>query len=160
MFPRRLLVFVLSLYLFWPLAALAENQVQAAERESTTEMTDVLPGSARAVGKDQQNEVLAKAWIYRNQPSVQSPFPEINNPYILFLRFRTIEGDRPIEKGLVACKIEYMNGDRTPARKMELRSGYFVAGIDLQNAGFYSLHIGSKLEDEKKRQFSFNFSIR
>ena len=157
-----LLVIFLALFPLWQLSVRAESHAPGAQDKppDAAESVDILPESARSLGKEEQNDVRALAWLSRNDFAASGPLPDIDSPYLVFLRFRTIEGEVPIEKGLVAYKIEDMSGDKMPAREMDFRKGYFVAGLDSLAPGFYILHIGSKLEDEKKRQFSFDFSLR
>ncbi len=127
----------------------------------TAVQADILPPAAVPLGEQEQNGILAQAWFYRPPASATGSSPDGNRPNaVLFLRFLSVENYLPVEKGLVAYKIENEEAVAPPARKMLFREGYFVADLEPLSRGKYLLRIGSKLEDEKKRQFHFDLTIR
>ena len=126
------------------------------EQEELSEPVEILPADAVLLGQKEENGITAMAWLYRVPASSTSPENVKQFPYLLFLRFLSIENNILIEKGLVAYKLEDRAAVSTPAEKMEFKNGYFVSGIDSPGR-YYALHIGCKMEDEKKRQFKFSF---
>ena len=123
--------------------------------DSLTEPVDILPPGAVLLGEPEENGVVATAWIYRVPSSEALPTDGQVFPYLLFARFLSAESNIRIEKGLAAYKLATLDEERTPARKMEFKNGYFVAGIEASLNRYSTLHIGCKLEDEKKRQFRY-----
>jgi len=124
------------------------------DQEELSEPVDILPTEAVLLGQKEENGIMAMAWLYRVPASATSSENIKQFPYLLFLRFLSIENNILIEKGLVAYKLEDMTGDSTSAEKLEFKSGYFVAGID-SPGGYHALDVGCKMEDEKKRQFKY-----
>ena len=127
----------------------------ASEAESVAEESaapvDILPPGATFLGESEENGVLAMAWIYRT-PMVEGSDTDAQFPYILFCRFLSVDSNIVIDKGLVAYKLESFDDEKTPAKQLEFKNGYFVAGLDSEAAGYSKMHIGCKLEDENKRQ--------
>lgn len=151
-----LLFLLLSLFMAVPgLHAQSPEPENANDTEALTEPVDILPQEAVLLGEQEENGVLATAWIYRVPVSEVLPTNGQQFPYLLFARFLSVENNIRIEKGLAAYKLAAFDEERTPARKMEYKNGYFVAGIDSSAAGYSTLLIGCKLEDEKKRQFRY-----
>lgn len=133
--------------------ALDTETPSAENQEELVEAVDILPTDAISLGKKEENGVLAMAWLYRVPDSAISESSS-KFPYLLFVRFLSVENNILIEKGLVAYKLEGEADKITPAEKMEPKNSYFVAGIN-SPWGYSSLHIGCKMEDEKKRQFEY-----
>ena len=146
-------LFLLAIFAFssvsvaWGLNTEPASPVSA---ETEVEVVDILPKEARLLGEQEENGVLATAWLYRS-PQVQ----EAEFPLILFIRFIGTENNILVEQGLVAYKIEDAEGHRATALRMNFKNGYFVAGLDSIDQASQTLLIGSKLEDEKKRQYRF-----
>jgi len=143
-----------ALFIFFTIsAAWALNPEPASPviTETDSEAVDILPVGARLLGEHEENGVLATAWLYRTPPGQENEFP-----FLLFIRFIGTENNILVEKGLVAYKIEAGDGSREMARKMNFKNGYFVAGLSSMSRVSQTLLIGSKLEDEKKRQYRFS----
>ena len=143
-------------------SAFAQNADPASEEvaEQTTESKDILPADAVLLGKTEENGVLAMAYLYKTPTSELVDTGNQAYPYLIFVRFIGVENNITIEKGLVAYKIEDSSEKRTPATRMELKSGYFVTALETPGRGYFILHIGTKLEDDHKRQYTFNLRIK
>lgn len=137
-----------------------ENQPASSDETlEVSEPVDILPKAARLLGEAEDNGVFATAYLYRATDT--APLESLNEnkyPYLLFIRFVHSESNLRVEKGLVAFKVEdSATGEQTPAVKMELRNGYFVVPLKLKKRRGMMLHVGCKLEDDKKRQYSYPF---
>ncbi|PLX98923.1 MAG: hypothetical protein C0623_10645 [Desulfuromonas sp.] len=125
-------------------------------REAATEI-DILPPGAKLIGEEEDNNVRATAYIYKNRPSAAAIDNMNQFPYLLFVQFFHSGNNTSVENGLVAFKIEDIaEQTKTPAVQMEYKNGYFVAAFDTDRLRGKRLLIGSKLEDEKKRQYSYD----
>ncbi len=153
---------ILSVVVLWlgsPLCSVfAQDQAgeEATPAGEALVESDILPDGAILLGEGEENGIIARAWLYR------APEPsggQQQQATRLFLRFLSAESNVVVEKGLVAFKIEDADGVSTPAFKMEFKKGYFVAGLADLSPGFYILHIGCKLEDDKKRQFRYELTV-
>ncbi len=148
-----LFVFVAGL----PHAATLKTETPPIDgQEELSAPVEILPTAAVLLDQQEENGIMAMAWLYRVPASPTSSENVNKFPYLLFLRFLSIENNILIEKGLVAYKLEDREEVSTPAEKMEFKNGYFVAGIDSPDR-YYALHVGCKMEDDKKRQFKFLF---
>lgn len=133
------------------LAQAVEPSVETAAEEPV----DILPAKAIYLGEKEDNGVIAKAWIYRVPQSELQTVQSNQSPFLLFVQFNAIENNVRIEKGIAAFKLESIEEERTRARKLEFKSGYFVAGLETKAAAYSSILVGCKLEDEKKRQYRY-----
>jgi len=150
-------LFPLVLLFCFFLSFVPEGSAQVAEPvvESPQEQVDIRPTNAIALGELEENGVIAKAWIYRVSSSDLQEKQISPLPYLLFVQFYAVDNKIRIEKGIAAFKLETSDEERTRARKLEFKNGYFVAGFDMKDAGYASLLVGCKLEDEKKRQYRY-----
>ena len=135
----------------------SEVYAQSAEAPVAmpSEPADILPDKAISLGENEENGVIAKTWIYRVPASDLQVNQVMQFPYLLFVQFHAVDNTIRIEKGIAAFKLESFDGERTKARKLEQKSGYFVAGLDSKDIGYPVIMVGCKLEDEKKRQFRY-----
>ena len=129
--------------------------VADTSEEKLTEVVDILPADAVLLGQQEENGVLALAYFYKTPSGAIGAGQGSDLPYLLFLRFIGAENNVLVAKGLVAYKLENGNGHITPAIKMDPKSGYFVAALNKSVRGRFTLHVGCKLEDDKKRQYQF-----
>jgi len=69
-----------------------------------------------------------------------------------------------IEEGLAALKVTDPSGHTSEAMKlMPMPMGMvkgFATGVDLSEKGTYKFEVGSKLGDDKKRQFEFDYTVK
>jgi len=131
-----------------------------AEGEAVVEQ-DILPADAVFLGEGEDNGVRALAYLYKAPAAPTGAATEKTLPYLLFVRFIHSESNVKVEKGLVAYKVEDQDdGYRRAATKMELKNGYFVASLNVERLRGKNLLIGSKLEDDKKRQYSYVLRTR
>ena len=146
------LVFISIFIVFTFSSAWAQTSDPASPASGETEpaVIDILPVDALMLGSQEENGVLATAYLYKTPGDQNGEFP-----YVLFVRFIGSENNILVEKGLVACKFEDTDGNRTSARKMDFKNGYFVAGLNATERRSQTLHVGCKLEDEKKRQYRY-----
>lgn len=157
--------FLLLAILFFSLfctSAWAQNQDSALALDTVeegSEKLDILPENAVLLGEEEENGIIAMAWLYRPEPVSAEAVIDRQLPDLLFLRFLSVENNIAVEKGLVAYKLENMEGIVTSAVKMEFKNGYFVVNLGGVSPGLYVLSIGCKLEDEKKRQFRYELKI-
>ena len=139
------------------------GQVQEAVTEPPAEeeqKIDILPEEAVLLGEAEENGIIAMAWLYRPSAASLEADQGARLPHLLFLRFISVESNIAVEKGLVAHKIEDIEGNAAPAVKLEFKNGYFVDDLSGVAPGKYILNIGCKLEDEKKRQFQYEMVLR
>ncbi|PLX78724.1 MAG: hypothetical protein C0615_03390 [Desulfuromonas sp.] len=158
----RLFVLIVVLFALSSGITAAEEMAStdAAAEEVSETVADILPESAVQIGEGEENGVLAVAYIFSPSEQEPSPISETSLAPVLFIRFLSVESNIGIEKGVAAYKLEDNNGEKTEARRLEYSEGYFIATLDTVSPGAYQLHIGSKLEDEKKRQFVYPLNIR
>ena len=158
----RVLLLTIGLLLFISSTSLYGQGHDAVTEPPPEEdqVVDILPDEAVLLGEGEENGIIAMAWLYRAPAAPVESEQAARLPYLLFLRFISVESNIVVEKGLVAHKIEDMEGIATPAVKMEFKSGYFVDDLSAVAPGKYILNIGCKLEDEKKRQFEYELVIR
>jgi len=152
---RYLFFHVLLIFCFIPFVTTGAALAADPAVETSLEHVDIRPAKAISLGEMEENGVIAEAWIYRVTSS-DLPEKQISPlPYLLFVLFHAVDNNVRIEKGIAAFKLESSDEERTRARKLEFNSGYFVAGFDMKDAGYSSLLVGCKMEDEKKRQYRF-----
>ncbi len=67
---------------------------------------------------------------------------------------------KPIETGTVAVKIKGPKGEEGKPVELMGMDGHFGADVTLAEKGEYEFKVGTKLPDEKKRQFEFKFQAQ
>lgn len=134
--------------------------VAVEANETPAEEVDILPVDAVLLGEEEDNGVSAFAYLYKVTSTDTATSRSSNAPYLLFLRFIGKENNIVIKKGLTAFKLEDYTGTISPAKKMDLKNGYFVSPLEKPKRSYYTLHIGCKLEDDKKRQFRYKIRLK
>ena len=75
----------------------------------------------------------------------------------LMINFTNVESSEAIVKGRAATKVKMADGKESKAFKMMKMDKAFGTDLTLDQDGPYQFRIGTKLQDKKKRTFSFSF---
>jgi len=78
----------------------------------------------------------------------------------LMVTFKEEKGGTAIADGAVAVKVTDPAGGKGEAVKMMAMEGSFGADLTLPKPGRYVFEVGTKLADGKKRQFSFEYTVK
>lgn len=73
---------------------------------------------------------------------------------VMFVNQKTGEA---IDSGSVAVRVINRNGDKSEPVRLMLMEGQFGADVTISGGTMYTLEVGSKLADGKKRQFKFMY---
>lgn len=80
-----------------------------------------------------------------------------NETHHLMVMFADAQTGEPINAGTVAVKVKGPSGEETAPLRMIGMQGHFGTDLALQEKGKYNFTIGTKLNDDKKRQFHFTY---
>jgi hypothetical protein len=73
------------------------------------------------------------------------------------MMFSDVKTGKPIDKGVVALKVQNPAGETLPPVKLIGMGGHFGADITLTEKGKYHFLVGTKLADGVKRQYHFDY---
>jgi hypothetical protein len=75
----------------------------------------------------------------------------------LMVMFSEMKDGKPLTAGTVALKVSPPSGTKGEPRKMMLMGDGFGADVALSAPGTYGFEVGSKLNDGKRRVFTFTY---
>ena len=78
----------------------------------------------------------------------------------LMVDFKEERGGKVVDGGAVAVKVTDPAGGKGEAIKMMAMEGMFGVDLTLAKPGKYILEVGTKLNDGKKRQFRFEYTVK
>ena len=131
-----------------------------AEPSPATESTVVEPilidlSNMKLVGEMTTTGVRASAYIVKITPE-----ENLAASHRVIVTFVNEESAVPLTKGLIGIKHRKLFGDISKPVWMRSTSDQpelFISEISLNKPGTYLFIVGSKLEDDKKRQFTFQY---
>lgn len=65
-----------------------------------------------------------------------------------------------IAKGRAAVKVTGPDGQTGSAITLNLKEGFFRGDLELKKPGLYTFEVGTKLADDKARQFRFTYELK
>jgi hypothetical protein len=103
----------------------------------------------------QQDGVMAMAHLYELGASMAKEGKK--ETHHMMVMFTGTQDGKAITQGTVAVKVAGPSGTKGEPIKMMLMGDGFGANIALPTPGKYTLEVGSKLADAKKRVFTFSY---
>jgi len=171
---KNLLVVTLALGLFLPSAALAmshedkpmEHQMDMQHKMDTgSSMHEKMMekggmdmhGDMMMLGEETVDGVKAMAHL----KDVHEAMSKMNmtQTHHFMVMFMDTAG-KPVDEGLVAVKITDPAGQTGDPIKLMGMQGHFGADVALSQPGKYVFEVGTKLQDEQKRQFEFQYEVK
>ena len=147
-------ILILSIMLFLtPISVVAEDVAQPAVAPAGSVLID-LDGMTR-VGEMTTLGVQAKAYI-----TAVASSPDGDTTHSIVVTFVNEKTGLAVEKALVGIKHRKLYGSTSTPTWMKASNDQpdlFVSDVSLKKRGTYLFIVGSKLEDNKKRQFTFQF---
>ena len=105
--------------------------------------------------KAHQDGVMAMVHLYDISESMAKQ--GMKDTHHMMVMFTDMKESKPIIEGTVAVKIAGPDGVKGEPLKLMLMGDGFGANIALPAPGKYTLEVGTKLADAKKRVFSFTY---
>jgi len=102
-----------------------------------------------------QDGVMAMVHLYDISESMAKQGQK--DTHHMMVMFTDMKDNKPIIEGSVALKVAGPDGVKGEPLKLMLMGDGFGANIALSSPGPYTLEVGTKLADAKKRVFSFTY---
>lgn len=102
-----------------------------------------------------QDGVMAMAHLYDVREAMAKH--GMKETHHMMVMFTDEKSGKPLVDGVVAVKVIDPSGAKGEAIKMKIMGEGFGADISLAAPGKYTLEVGSKLADAKKRVFTFTY---
>lgn len=164
----RKIVITLVLLVTLPLAAQAMQHASGAADmdHSKTDMDHSkmghegtkMQGDMIMVGDAVQDGVKALVHLKDVKDAmVKMGMKETHHFMVMFVDVAT---GQPVESGVAAVKVKRADAKEEETIKLMGMQGHFGADIELTGPGDYRFTIGTKLADDKKRQFDFDFRLK
>lgn len=145
----RLFTILVLLFCFLACPALAEQ-------------TDVTEQSIQISTMKQIGEMTTVGVIATAHIAALDPAKNAGQTHRVVVSFVNEKSKLPLAKGLVGIKHRKLFGDVSEPvwmRSVDNQPELFIADVSLNRRGTYLFIVGSKLEDDKKRQFTFQFQF-
>ncbi|MBE0597057.1 MAG: hypothetical protein IH614_07300 [Desulfuromonadales bacterium] len=78
----------------------------------------------------------------------------------LMIMFMDVKSGKPITEGRVAAKVTLPDGTSGDPVRLIGMDGHFGADIPLKQKGEYTFEVGTRLPDDKTRQFTFKHQLQ
>jgi hypothetical protein len=160
---RGLLIFSLVALFSLPLQGVAQTQMDHGGKGSAghAAMGGKTTSHGNSIMLEEVVESGVKAMVHMNDVSAMMAKMGMKENFHLMVGFTDIATGAPLSEGGVALKITGPGQDKAgePIALMAM-AGQFGGDISLPAKGLYTLEIGSKLADGKKRQFKFQYTMQ
>lgn len=147
---KKLLIPLTALLLSSPLAAVV--QAETGHDMSNMKMATDQASSMQSV---EQDGVMAKPHLADVREAMAKH--GMKETHHLMVMFSDLKTGKPLTEGAAAVKVIDPSGVKGEPIPMMLMGDGFGADISLAAPGKYSLEVGSKLGDAKKRVFTFSY---
>ena len=149
----RIFTILIVLFGFIPAAAFAE--LLPSETSAAVEPARIDLSNMKRVDEMTTAGVLATAYIVAVDPAENR-----DTTHSVVVTFVNEESGVPLAKALVGIKHRKLFGATSEPVWMKSKADQpelFFAEVNLKKRGTYLFIVGSKLEDDKKRQFTFEY---
>lgn len=155
---RHWLVLMIVMMLSLPALALASNccPSEAATGTMNHEQGSMaMNGEMIMLGAEVKNGV--KGMAHLKDVSAAMTKMGMTTTHHLMMMFSNVQSGQSMEQGSVAVKVTTPSGQQLKALKLIGMQGHFGADVTLDETGIYQLSIGTRLDDGKKRIYTFSY---
>lgn len=152
----RKIVITLALLIALPLAAQAMNH-EGMKMSSDMEGMEGMKMSADMIMLPQVVVDGVAATAHLKDVSKAMSKMGMEQTHHLMVMFVNQKTGEAIDSGSVAVRVINRNGDKSEPVRLMLMEGQFGADVTISGGTMYTLEVGSKLADGKKRQFKFMY---
>lgn len=152
----RIVAIFLTAFLLFTVPAFAEQPHVSTSTEG--EPVVYSPDNMASIGSMSAQGVSASAYITALDATSDPAFT-----HLVGVTFSNEKTGVALQKGLAGVKFRRLYGEASEPIWMEMQEqkpGFFVSRMTLKKKGTYLFIVGSKLEDNRKRQFTFQHSYR
>lgn len=114
-------------------------------------------GANKSIMLENTEQDGVMAMVHLNDVREAMAKHDMKETHHMMVMFTDAKTGKPITEGTVAVKVTDPAGVTTEPKKMMLMGDGFGADISLAAPGKYSLEVGTKLADAKKRLFTFTY---
>lgn len=153
---RHLIIALAAIALATPLG-LAHAEHDTPVERGQDKMSGMAMGGAKSIMLDTITQDGVAAMVHLNDVSEAMAKHGMKETHHMMLMFTDSQSNKPITEGTVAVKIIDPAGTKGEPIKMMPMGDGFGADVTLAAAGKYSLEVGTKLADGKRRVFTYTY---
>lgn len=142
-------------------ALVATFPLIAAAQHDHAKMTQAEQGAAGAmikVGQQPVDGVQGTAHLKDVRAAMAKM--KLKQTHHFMMLFADEASGKPIEAGSVALKITDPSGTQGKAVRLVAMAGHFGADVELTQPGDYTFTVGTRLADDKTREFEFTYTLK
>lgn len=134
------------------------NETPAAHEGSHEGMQMETGGAMMMLGTATTDGIKAMAHLKDLHPGAEKHAADVTHN--LMLAFEAQDKSKSVTQGRVAVKVIGPDGKTGSAITLNPKAGFFNADLTLHAPGKYTFLVGTKLSDDKARQFSFSYEVK
>lgn len=153
---RTLITALLCSSLLLPVARVWAGHDMAAMDHDMASMEKAAPGAKNiSLPAAHQDGVMAMANLHDISEAMAKR--GMKQTHHMMVMFTDMQDSKPLTEGIAALKITPPAGSQGEPMKMMLMGDGFGTDVELSAPGTYNLEVGTKLNDGKKRVFTFTY---